>query len=220
MEFVFTSTIEYITKDPTLSTKFNQIKHVTLLPLAMPLEMTCDAEWQQFYGHEGQLYPIYVKLFERLSIHCEWMNIFSMTEEEIIAWVDQSECVVILGGDAKALKTRFEMYPNLYHVLIKSNKLLVGESAGAKIWFDTMFVEHEDKQQNIHLEVTEGIGYFPTTQAIAVHVDFTQAQLSRLYALIQQSEITEIIALGNEGAIYYNTGTDQFETYGMVKIFQ
>lgn len=219
MQLVLTSTIEYVEQIDIACEYLQQANQIALLPLAMPLEMENDAEWQSFYGKSGQLRDIYEQPLKSFNKPLIWQNIFTDSQAQMKEVIEASDCIVVLGGDAKALVARLQE-SNLQDAITSGNKLVIGVSAGAKIWFSEMFVEHGDENDNIHLEVADGIGFFPTNQAIAAHVDFTPAQLTRLYALLSQSSIEEIIAIGNNGAITYNTITDDFQTYGDVKIFQ
>lgn len=219
MQLILTSTIEYVEQIETVCASLQQVNQIVLLPLAMPQEMENDAEWQTFYGKGGQLRDIYEKPLKSFDKPLLWQNIFTDSQAKIKETIEASDCIIIVGGDPKALVARLQER-NLQDAITSGNKLVIGISAGAKIWFSEMFVEHGDRDGNIHLEVTEGIGFFPTKQAIAAHVDFTNEQLTRLYALLKQSRIDEIIAIGNNGAITYNTLTDDFQQYGDVKIFQ
>lgn len=219
MQLVLTSTIEYLEQIELVQQALPKINQIAFLPLSMPLEMDNDQEWQSFYGEGGQLRDIYEKPFKSFNKPLLWQNIFTQSKAQIEEMIEASDCVVIVGGDAKALVTRLKEY-HLEQVITSGNKLVIGVSAGAKIWFSEMFVEHQDATGAIHLEVTAGLDFFPTKQVIAAHVDFSQAQLTRLHALLKQSDIEEIIALGDDGAITYNTLTDAFYQYGDVKIFQ
>ncbi|MGL4662236.1 MAG: Type 1 glutamine amidotransferase-like domain-containing protein, partial [Culicoidibacterales bacterium] len=177
-------------------------------------------EWDTFYGDDGQLRTIYEPPFNPYDASQTWINIFKMAEDEIVKSIKNSDCIVLIGGDAKALKERLSIFTAVYDTLLTYENSIIGVSAGAKIWFQHMFVEHEDTTGQIHLEVLEGMNYFPSKQAIAAHVDFSNEQLARLYALIQQSEIEEIIAIGNRGLLLYDTVNESLEMYGDVKIFQ
>lgn len=220
MELILTSTIEYIENVPEIWERISQVEKLTFMPLAMPQEMDNDAEWQTFYGEMGQLRYLYEAPFQSTVSMWTWLNIFTMAESKMCEIVEQSDCIILVGGDPKALVERLRMMPSLYQTLTCANQFIIGVSAGAKIWFTEMFVEHEDQNGQIHLEITDGIGYFETKQAVAAHIDFSYEQMQRLHVLLRETAIEEIIAIGNNGAITYNTVDDQLELYGEVKLFQ
>lgn len=220
MKFILMSTIACIRDINQIQSHISAVNAITFLPLAMPQEMDNNEEWETFYGKKGQLREIYEKPFDAYDKQITWINIFTMSKMEIIKIIELSQCIVLVGGDALALKVRMNQFPEIYQILQKSDKLIIGVSAGAKIWFSQMFVEHEDTKGNIHLEIASGMAYFSTKQVIAVHVEFSQEQLYRLFSLLKQPKIDEIIALGESGVLFYDTKNEQLEVYGDVKFFE
>lgn len=219
MKLILASTIDYCFEQEQTKRLIQKAKKIVLLPLAMPMEMDNNDEWASFYGSGGQLRDIYETPFSRVQKPIEWLNIFTMEPDVIKAKVEASDCVILLGGDANALVTRLKRY-QIETVFTGRAKTIIGISAGAKIWFSRMFVEYEDDNREIHLELTKGIGYFPTNQVVAVHVDFSDMQLRRMAALLEQETIDEIIAIGDRGLLMYDTETETLELAGAIKILQ
>ncbi len=183
-------------------------KKAVVLPWSFPNEFGSeDLE-------EKWIIPGMSKYYDRLTelgFEVIVENCFKKTQEEIEKDIQESGLLIITGGNPHMLLKQLSPYKN---ILSNYNGVVIGESAGAEIFFNDYYIMKENSfiQEQEHLN---GIGLINEFY-VDVHSIEEESYLSRLQ---QISEITSkpMYFMDNTSAIEYNFETKDIKCVGNAK---
>lgn len=182
-----------------------QNKKAIVLPWSFPNELGSeDLE-------EKWIIPGMSKYYEKLTnlgFEVVVENCFKKTQEEIEKDIKESGLLVITGGNPHMLLKQLSPYKS---ILTKYNGVVIGESAGAEIFFNDYYIMQENNfiQQQEHLI---GIGLIDEFY-VDVHSIEEESYLSRL----QQISNKLMYFMDNSSAIEYDFKTKEIKCIGMLK---
>lgn len=208
MKIYLCSKVKYILGEIKEDLSNFKNKKAVVLPWSFPNELGSeDLE-------EKWIIPGMSKYYDRLTeLGFEFIveNCFKKTQEEIEKDIQESGLLIITGGNPHMLLKQLSPYKN---ILSNYNGVVVGESAGAEIFFNNYYIMKENSfiQEQEHLN---GIGLINEFY-VDVHSIEEESYLSRLQ---QISEITSkpMYFMDNTSAIEYNFETKDIKCIGNAK---
>ncbi len=208
MKIYLCSKVKYILGEVNGELSNLQNKKAVVLPWSFPNEFGSeDLEEKWIIPGMSKYYDKLADLgFEIIVENC-----FKKTQEEIEKDVKESGLLVITGGNPHMLLKQLAPYKS---VLEKYNGVVIGESAGAEIFFNDYYIMQENSfiQEQEHLN---GIGLINEFY-VDVHSIEEESYLSRLQQISNNTN-KPMYFMDNSSAIEYNFKTKEIKCIGNAK---
>jgi peptidase E len=182
-------------------------KKTIVFSWAFPVEMTAselDENWinPRKYKYEIQLNSL--GIYDIKHVNC-YKDSFS----DIMKCINESGLIILMGGNPHMLKQKL----NSYRKAIKNFKgLIIGESAGALIFFDNYFITKQNSFIK-KFEELEGFDNFKLDFLIDVHSKWDEDYIKKIKSLAKKYN-KNIIMLDDDSVLFYG----DMELIGNAKI--
>ena len=186
-----------------------------VLPVCtMESYVNSESQWEEYFGEKGKLKRKICSELHAVGADEDKMTFYNYFKEGIPEFADYSH-IVIPGGDAELGFSRI-MKSGLAEELIKFDKTIIAYSAGALILFDQYFLS----PNYYYSKFTTHSGLSVVCDHFTIEVHYDNSNTMKKYVHKGMNALKKkVIAIGNDGAISYDTSTKQLDFFGQVKVF-
>lgn len=187
---------------------------VVVLPLAFPIETNekeLDEKWIIPRKNEylDGLYNLGIKDDDIYIVNC-----YRDSKEDVLKKINDSNILIIPGGNSEMLYYKLVMEYELLYVLKYYNGLIIGESAGACTQFREYFITKENNYHG-YKAWYPGFGILNDPYYIDVHTRDDEDYLNQLQKISNKRKRV-IYALHEDDVLIHDRASDEFELFGHV----
>lgn len=202
---------------------FNQIENklkriikpgskVAIFPWAFPNEIDSYRLNNEYFKKGERKYCKYVDKLLQLGISEKDVIIcdcYAFSTQKLKRIINKSDILVFPGGNPEMLFYNILHRTETFYTLKKSNKIIIGESAGAVMQFERYFATTKNNYYN-YLAFYDGFGIIDDNFYIDVHTTTDDDYISELQMIANQKG-KKIYAIPDEGCMIYNRSNHKIE---------
>ncbi|MCB2291627.1 Type 1 glutamine amidotransferase-like domain-containing protein [Clostridium sp. CS001] len=199
---------------------------VVVFPWAFPIEMSDKEFTEGYFPRYGERYECTIGYLREIGIKDENIfiaNCYNDSVNQIKKEIDSSNIIVLPGGNPVMLSTKI-LECGIQDELKNYTNIIIGGSAGACIQFKKYFITEENNRPRGFQEL-QGLGILDVDFLIDVHTNIHttgenqekhKSYINKLKVLAKNYN-KDIYAISDDGAIFVDRKTNQFEMFGNVE---
>ena len=175
------------------------------------------ADWDVLYSkYNGKYYGRIVDALVSYGItemNITFVNYFTDTKESAAQKIAEADIIYFLGGLPDRMLDRIKAF-DLYNILLKHDKIVIGYSAGALIQLAEYHLSPDEDYPEF--KYCEGLPYLDSFY-LGVHYEGTAGQDASIQRVVAERGKTVYATVLNAGAILVDNGT--IKLLGNVRVF-
>lgn len=204
-----------------LSKIINPSMKIAIIPWAFATEINGDILEKEYFKVNGRRYNKYMIGLKELGIKDNMVyvcNCYKDTREKTIKIINDSDILIIPGGNPEMLYKKIVNDMNILDVIQKYKGIIIGESAGCELHLKKYFITKENNYYGC-FSYYDGLDIIGNPFYIDVHTRDNKNYKKKLYEVANNNK-TQVYAIYDNGAIFYNRKTQEINTYGKVELIK
>lgn len=183
----------------------NKNSKVLIFPWAFPVELDSFKLKNEYFKKGEKRYNRYIDSLKRIGISEK--NIFicdcySDTKEFLIDKIEKSDILLFPGGNPEMLFSKVLHQTELLYNIKHSNKIIIGESAGAVMQFKRYFVTKENNYYK-YFAFYDGFGILDDPFYLDVHTKHDEEYQNFLKKITKDYK-KSVYAIYDDGCLIYD----------------
>lgn len=199
--------------------KFNS--KVAIFPWAFPVEINSEKLLNDYFKKGDKRYNRYIDSLKKLEINVNNVTIcdcYNQTNEELRGIIKNSDILLFPGGNPEMLFNNILHRTEIFYDLKYSDKIIIGESAGAVLQFRRYFVTKENNFYK-YFAFYDGIGVINDDFYLDVHTR-DEDSYKKVLKNVAKEYNKNVYAIYDEGCMIYDRKKNEIVFKKNVEVFE